>query len=96
MKKYVGIILIMVSSGFLWAKPFRYAVVVKNTTASDPSWAAVIDTLLAKYGVQAFIHTGNVWDVKTDLSDYKPTHICYLAQVSDIHISRFNRICKKS
>ncbi|MDI6839804.1 MAG: FlgD immunoglobulin-like domain containing protein [bacterium] len=64
--------------------PFNYAIVVKNSTLEDSSWSAVADTLQARHGGTIFTHTGNVWDVQSSLSEYKPTHICFLAKVTDI------------
>ncbi|MDI6840658.1 MAG: FlgD immunoglobulin-like domain containing protein [bacterium] len=66
------------------APPFNYAIVVKSSTLEDSSWAAVVDTLQARHEGVVFTHTGNVWDVQSALSTYRPTHICFVAKVSDI------------
>lgn len=62
----------------------KYAIVISETTHQDSAWLAVVDTLLSKHGGQVFTHTGNVWDVQSELIAYEPTHICFVATISEI------------
>jgi hypothetical protein len=88
------ILLVLVAMGFaeednwvfsrLDTRIVQYAVVVSETTYQDSAWHAIADTLLAKHGGQVFTHTGNVWDVQSQLAAYEPTHVCFVVTLAEI------------
>ena len=72
--------------------PVTYAVVVKNSTYQDPDWAPVIDTLLMKYSGTVFTYETNVWDVQTELGEYHPTHVGFVAKPLDASKTFINTV----
>ncbi|MCK4680751.1 hypothetical protein KAT82_06470, partial [bacterium] len=56
-------------------REMAYAVVIKQSTYDDAQWAAVADSLLARYSGQLFIWTSSLYDVQVDLSTFRPTHV---------------------
>lgn len=99
MKRCVGvkviatIVFVLLLSVLAYAQqPINYAVVVKNSTYQDPDWTPVVDTLIARYGALAFTYVTNVWEVQTELGNYDPTHVAFVAKPLDAPKSFLNNV----
>jgi len=71
------IVFLLTSSS--WGE-FKYAVLVNNSTYQIPEWALVADTLKSRYDGELFTWESSVWDVRSELSAYKPTHIAFVCE----------------
>ena len=59
---------------------FRYAVVVNQYTYQIPEWGLVADTLMSRYNGEIFTWESSLWELQTELSNYKPSHIAFVCE----------------
>ena len=60
--------------------PVTYAVVIKQSTYSNPDWAAVADALLQRYQGQLFVWNLSLFEVQNAVGLYHPTHIGFVCE----------------
>ncbi len=62
------------------ARAITYAVVVKQSTYDQPDWAAVADTLIARYQGQLFVWNSSLSEVQAAVGAFRPTHIAFVCE----------------
>lgn len=60
----------------------RYAIVIRQSTYSVTRWKQVCDTLSSRYKGHIFIWNSALSEVKEPVASYRPTHICFVCEIS--------------
>jgi hypothetical protein len=67
----------------LFFSDYRYAVVVSESTYSDPGWAQVVDSLLVLHEGSLFVYLSSLDEIKYSLSRYTPDFIAFVCTISE-------------
>ena len=65
----------------------RYAIVIRQSTYSVTRWKQVCDTLSSRYKGHIFIWNSALSEVKEPVASYRPTHICFVCEISSANPS---------
>jgi hypothetical protein len=62
---------------------FRYAIVVKSDTYSNPGWAEVVDSLVVKYSAAVFVYSSSINEVQNAVGAYAPDYLAFVTEWDD-------------
>lgn len=77
----------VLNGDYLTGRNYRYAVIISSSTLNDSGWSEVVDSLTSRHSAQIFVYTSNVWEIQTNVSNYKPDYIAFVATVSEANAS---------
>ncbi len=79
MKNCIALLLVLCAfASFTWAKEYSYAVVVSESTYSDPQWQEVVEALKVKHDAVVIRYAGDIADTIRDLAVVFPAYTCFV------------------